>query len=128
METVTVVCVEAHVKVLKPIAVMLFQGPGYIIQYRSLFYFVGDVFHYDIFKAWEFDESFPLRSPVIWYLVCWYPFNLLKLMKMFGVVETMDSYWLLVVPRLMMFLVSVLIDASGLSYISFEILFHGSPK
>lgn len=74
---------------------------------------VGDVFNYDVHTAWEFDAESPIRSPVIWYLLCGYPFSVVKMLKVTGIIRNLDSYWLLVAPRFMMSLISVLTDASG---------------
>lgn len=101
-ETATIVCFLGLLHILVRRMLMVY------FEFSS-----GDVMHYDVHKAWEFDESFPVRSPFIWYLLFWYPFHIIRIMKMFGIIQTLDSYWLLVIPRFMVTLLSLLTDVAS---------------
>jgi len=75
--------------------------------------FPGDTFGFAVHKTWEFDEDFPVRSTFAWAVICGYPFSLLRILKLIGITERVDSYWILVLPRMAMCLLSLITDAAG---------------
>lgn len=47
---------------------------------------------------------------------------MLKISRMFGAIEQINSYWLLVIPRIMMTITSLVTDAASKSYITIQFL------
>lgn len=87
----------------------------YIFIPNVVMCFAGDVFNYDVHTAWEFDSEFPVRSTFLWYMICGYTFSFLRILRLTGSIYSLDSYWLLVAPRVMMTLISLLTDTASKS-------------
>ena len=67
----------------------------------------GDIFGYRHTRTWEWNEGFPVRSPVFPYVFTGVPFYVLKLSF---VASTITSRILIVAPRLFMTFASLMID------------------
>lgn len=70
----------------------------------------GDLFGYQVLRPWEFNvSSSPIRSVLFPYFSCGVPFYILRMFQ--NILELkVPAYLLLVIPRLMMFSLSLLVD------------------
>lgn len=78
-----------------------------------MFFIAGDILHMEVFRSWEFNSSFPLRSIVLPYMICAPPFLLIRHLVDYGILQT--SHWiyphlLLILPRLAVTLLSIIVD------------------
>ncbi|XP_033125004.1 GPI mannosyltransferase 4-like [Anneissia japonica] len=71
----------------------------------------GDAFGYKVRKPWEFNSTFPCRSVVLPYITSGIVFKMLNLLNEQGLI-TITSAMLVVLPRLIMTLMSLIMDYS----------------
>lgn len=101
-------CLLAAVRVF----LTLWPQSGYIHPdefFQSVEIAAGDLLHYETFRPWEFNSSFPIRSIVPVYLLCGPPLLLLRMLEAAGY-STMTTYVVLIFPRLCVLLHSFVID------------------
>lgn len=79
-------------------------------------YFTGDVFDVDHIRAWEFNRTEPVRSILVPILTVGVPYKLLKSLDHMAIgylgYSVITPYFLLVLPRLLICLISFLVDYS----------------
>ncbi|XP_050413789.1 GPI mannosyltransferase 4 [Patella vulgata] len=71
----------------------------------------GDILNTDVFRAWEFNSTMPLRSISFPYIIGGLPFVALKYLQDNSYIN-ITSYWLLVLPRIWMTVLSLITDYS----------------
>uniref|UniRef100_T1IZS6 Mannosyltransferase n=1 Tax=Strigamia maritima TaxID=126957 RepID=T1IZS6_STRMM len=69
-----------------------------------------DVFDTEVFRSWEFNSTYPIRSIAFPYIFCGIPFFLLKAVSIVFSVHRLHPYFLLVLPRLAITAFTLLID------------------
>ncbi|XP_071441006.1 GPI mannosyltransferase 4 isoform X2 [Hetaerina americana] len=91
----------------------VFPQSGYVHPdefFQSVEVVAGDVFGVEVFRAWEFNSTRPIRSIVFPYLVSWLPFSIEKYFWPFGKNGIIPPYILLIGPRIIVCLISFISD------------------
>ncbi|XP_066264928.1 GPI mannosyltransferase 4-like [Branchiostoma lanceolatum] len=95
------------------VAWVLLPQSGYIHPdefFQSPEVMAGKVLNYKVRETWEWDEDFPIRSPVLPFLASGIPFLVLKTINYLGLLSELSAYSLLIAPRLWTTILSFFID------------------
>ncbi|KAF4520112.1 hypothetical protein B566_EDAN010268 [Ephemera danica] len=106
-----------YILVVIRFALALLPQNGYLHPdefFQSVEVIAGDVFELDVFRPWEFNNSFPIRSVAMPLITVGLPYRFLKLFAGLANywlgIDILTPYLMLVVPRVAMTCVSLVCD------------------